>query len=278
MQIPSNLPDPFVKSMSERGEQARRLFLKHVEEMTKKAPIKVMLGDGTVSSQESFNPGNIRQFYDSILRKLDAWSSSGVSTTADSDLRRAFIKFGIMEGTYALSCHMSLQYHALLFYKLDHRVIDIQKELTRISDEIKSIQEDTSSENDKIIEEKMKQKGYENMDQQKLFEVLFERDDITQSLIDDLDSRHQKISELANKRDSLFKDLDGLLIETYSTSPTMIDETRMIAAEEGCLCVFNLEYAKKDTKEGNINPTRIPNDTKEKLLKRMDEVTSALKF
>lgn len=278
MQIPSNLADPFVKSMSEKGEEIRALFLEHIKNAVIKVPVKVMLGDGTVSDQESFDPGKARQFYDYILRRLPDWAHDGISVTTDQDLRRSFIKFEVKENNYVLSAHMSLQYHALLFYKLDHKVIDIQKELSEISNKIKELQQSMAPQSDKIIEEKMRQKGYENMDQQKLFEVLFEHDDLTQELAKHLQSNQEKINKLIERQNFLFKELDHMLLEVYHTTPVMIDEMKMIAAEEGCLCVFNLEHLKNNSREGNLDPARMTARVKDNLLKRMDEIKSALKI
>ena len=278
MQIPSNLADPFIKSMSEKGEEIRTLFLEHIKGLVIKAPVKVMLGDGTVSNQESFDPGKTRQFYDSILKMLQDWTHDGISVTTDQDLRRSFIKLEVKENNYVLSAHMSLQYHALLFYKLDHKVIDIQKELSEISDKIKELGESIAPQSDKIIEEKLRQKGYEGMDQQKLFEVLFEHDDLTQELAKHLQSNQEKINRLIERQSFLFKELDNMLIEVYHTTPVMIDEMKMIAAEEGCLCIFNLERLKNNSREGNIDPARIPTVAKDNLLERMGEIKKALKI
>lgn len=278
MQIPSNSQDLFIKSMNERSEKIRTLFLEHIKNLTKKAPLKVMLGDGTVSDQESFDPALVRQFYDIILRRLSDWTSHGVSVTTDQDLRRSFIKFEVKEGNYLLSGHMSLQYHALLFYKLDNKILEIQKELAKITDDIKELQEKMKPESDKIIAEKLRQKGYESMDHQKLFEVLFEHDDITEELAESLQSTESKINELVNRRDLLFLELDNMLIEVYHTMPVMIDETRMIAAEEGCLCNFNLEYVKNNSSEGDFDPSRIPSKVKDDLLKQMDDIIKFLEI
>lgn len=278
MQIPSNLADPFIKSMSEKGEEIRTLFLEHIKGLVIKVPVRVMLGDGTVSNQESFDPGKTRQFYDSILKILQDWTHDGISVTTDQDLRRSFIKLEVKENNYVLSTHMSLQYHALLFYKLDHKVIDIQKELSEISDKIKELGESIAPQSDQIIEEKLRQKGYESMDQQKLFEVLFEHDDLTQELAKHLQSNQEKINGLIERQNFLFKELDNMLIEVYHTTPMMIDEMKMIAAEEGCLCIFNLEHLKNNSREGNLDPARIPTMAKDNLLKRMDEIKKALKI
>jgi hypothetical protein len=278
MQIPSSSADLFIKSITEKGEKIRSLFSGHVKSLTKKVQLKVMLGDGTVLDQESFDPALVRQFYDNILRKLSNWTNQGVSVSTDKDLRRIFIKFEVKEGNYLLSAYMSLQYRALLFYKPVHIVIEIQQELAELTDKIKGLQEKIKPESDKIIEEKLKQKGYENMDHQKLFEVLFENDEMTEELAESMRSTELKINDLIKRRDSLFQDLDNMLIEIYHTSSVMIDETRMIAAEEGCLCNFNLEYIKNNSSDGNFNPTRIPVHIKENLLKHMDDLIKVLEF
>jgi hypothetical protein len=277
MQIPTGNPDPFIKSMSDKAESIRILYLEHITTLTKKVPLKVMLGDGTVTDQESFDPALVRQFFDNVLKKLPEWINQGVSATTEKDLRRSFIKFEIKEGNYLLSAHMSLQYHALLFYRLDHRVIEIQKELSDISDMIAKLQVQVGPENDKIIEEKLRQEGYHTMDEQKLFEVLFNREDITQDIVKSIEVSHAEHTKLVSNRDRLFGELDNMLIEVYHTTPVLIDENKMIAAEEGCLCNFNLEYLKNNTRQGNINLTRISEQTKTNLLVLLDSIIKILK-
>jgi hypothetical protein len=277
MQIPSDNPDQFIKSMSEKAEIICSLFLEHITSLTKRVPLKVMLGDGTVTDQESFDPSLVRQFFDNILKKTPEWNNQGVSATTEKDLRRSFIKFEIKEGNYLLSVHMSLQYHALLFYKLDHRVIEIQKELTDISDMISKLQVQVGPENDKIIQEKLQKEGYQGLDEQKLFEVLFNREDITQDIIKSIEVSHAEHAKLVSNRDRLFGELDNMLIEVYHTTPALIDENKMIAAEEGCLCNFNLEYLKNNIRQGNINLARISEQTKTNLLALLDNIIKILR-
>ncbi|MDE1832101.1 MAG: hypothetical protein KGI02_07000 [Thaumarchaeota archaeon] len=278
MQIPASNPDPFIKSMSDKAEIIRASFLEHIATLTKKVPLKVMLGDGTVTDQESFDPVLVRKFFENMLHKIPEWNHQGVSATTEKDLRRSFIKFDIQEGNYLLSSHMSLQYHALLFYRLDHRVIEIQKELSDISNMIEKLQIRVGPENDKIIEEKLRAEGYHGMDEQKLFEVLFNREDITQDVVKTIEASHAEHTKLVVNRDKLFRELDDLLIEVYHTTPVLIDENKMIAAEEGCLCNFNLEYVRNNTRQGNINLARISEQTKTNLLVLLDSIIEILKI
>ena len=276
MQIPSGNTDPFIKLMSEKAEIIRVGFLEQVKNLTKKVPLKVMLGDGTVTDQESFDPALVRRFFDDFLRKIPNWSHQGVSTTSEQDLRRNFIKFEIKEGNYLLSCHMSLQYHALLYYKLDHRVIEIQQQLSELTDRINILSSQVKPQNDKLIEEKLRQRGYQDMDHEKLFELLFSHDDLVQELGQSIKSTQVELADLNSKRDLLFRELDNMLIEIYHTTPVLIDENRMIAAEEGCLCNFNLEYVKDDSKQGNINLSRITEKTKCNLLELLDNLQTII--
>ena len=278
MQIPTKSQDEFMKSMTEKSQKIRSLFLEQVMNLTKNVNVKVMLGDGTVSEQHTFDPALIRQFYGELLKKLPDWMTQGISTSNEKDLRRVFIRFEVREGNYLLTGYLSLQYHALLFYKLNHKVIDVQKELADITDKINELETNLAPKGDQIIHEKLKKLGYESVDQQKLFEILFQNDNLAKEMIEQVYSNtDENFAQLTKRRTDLFNELDNMLIEIYHTVPVMIDEMKMIGAEEGCLCQFDLEHLKNETKEGNFDPARISSSVKEKLLKKMDEVFIAMK-
>ena len=277
MQIPSKLSDPFIKSMTEKSEKVRSIFQEKIVAATKSIAVKVMLGDSTVVEQNTFDPKNVERFYQNVLKKIPDWKTQGISVSKDKDLRRIFIKFEIKEGNYLLSCHMSLQYHALLYYKIDHRVVEIQKELAGILEKTNALQSEIAPKGELAIQTKLKEMGYENVDQQKLFEIFFQNESLTKEIVQKVySSSDASFEQLTKKQSDLFKELDNMLIEVYHTTSVMIDETRMIAAEEGCLCNFDLEYIKNQTKEGNFDPIRIPAKVKEGLLNRMDQVIDAI--
>lgn len=277
MQIPSKSSDPFIKSMTEKSEKARSIFQEKIASVTKSIPVKLMLGDSTIVEQNTFDPKNVETFYQNVLKKISDWKTQGISVSNDKDLRRIFIKFEISEGNYLLSCHMSLQYHALLYYKVDHRVVEIQKELADILEKTNILQSEIAPKVDLAIQEKLKEIGYENVDNQKLFEIFFQNESFTKEIIEKVHSSSDKNFEQYTKKQSeLFKELDNMLFVVYHTTSVMIDEMRLIAAEEGCLCNFNLEHMKNQTKEGNFDPIRIPAKVKDGLLNRMDQTINAL--
>lgn len=277
MQIPSKSEDEFIKSVGAKAEKIRSAFLENITKLTKTVLLKVMLGDSTVTEQQTFDPARVRKFYEDVLKKLQDWRSEGISVSNDKDLRRIFIKYDTRDGNYLLSCHMSLQYHALLYYKTDHRVVDIQKILADITDKINIVKTDIAPKGDLLIQEKLKELGYEGLDEQKLFEIFFKNETLTKEMSDKVNTMSdENIEQLTKKQSQLFKELDNLLLEIYHTTPVMIDEMRMIAAEEGCICNFDLEYIKNKTKEGSFDPRRIPSKVKDDLLKRMDQIFNAM--
>jgi hypothetical protein len=264
--------------MTQKSEKVRSIFQEKISVYTKSIPVRVMLADSTVIEQNTFDPKNVERFYQDILKNIPDWKTDGISISKDKDLRRIFLKFETKEGNYLLSCHMSLQYHALLYYKIDHRVIEIQKELANILEKTNTLLSEIAPMGDLVIQEKLKEIGYENVDEQKLFEIFFQNELLTKEIAQKVySSSDTNLEQLTKKQSDLFKELDNMLLEVYQTTPVMIDETRMIAAEEGCLCNFNLEYVKNQTKEGNFDPIRIPTKVKESLLNRMDQVIDAIK-
>lgn len=279
MQIPSKSTDEFIKKMTEKSEQIRVSFLEQIKNLAKSVPVKVMLGDSTIVDQTTFEPALIQQYYKKILEKIIDWETQGISTVNEKDLRRIFIKFETWEGNYILSCHMSLQYHALLYYKPDHKIIEIQKELSEILDKTTNLENKIAEQGNKIIQEKLKEIGQENADQQKLFEILFQNEELINKLGNEVyHNADGDFNQLSKRKLDLFKELDNMLIEIYHTSPVMIDEIRMMAAEEGCLCHFNLEHVKNKIKEGSFDTSRITSKVKENLLKKLDDVFIAIKI
>ena len=63
-----------------------------------------------------------------------------------------------------------------------------------------------------------------------------------------------------------------LLLETYQTTPVLIDDTRLVTGEEGCLCTFDIEFIKNKTREGLFDPRKIPETTKNSIFKRLEQI------
>lgn len=104
-----------------------------------------------------------------------------------------------MEGNYLISGHVSIQFHVLLYYKPDQRVIDCQKELSEIIDTTKNKEEELSNNSDQYVLDKLKEMGYKDFDHQKLFEVFYENDEFREKVFAEIEEQSgvdfQKLSE-----------------------------------------------------------------------------------
>ena len=263
----------FIQILNKKNEEIQQLFLKRIQDLTKNIPIKAMLGDSTITDQKTFDPNLVQNFYKKMVINLPDWEAHDVSISNNEDIRRIFVKFNVREGNYMLSCHLSLQFHVLLFYKADAKVIENQKELSEIIDKTKNMENKIADNSDQFILEKLKNMGYKDLDFQNLFEVFFENDEIREKIYKEIEKNTDvNFKALSKRKIDLFNELDNLLIETYQTTPVLIDEARLVTGEEGCLCNFELEFIKNKIKEGVFDPKKIPITIKEKIIERLDEI------
>lgn len=277
MRLGSKTSDDFFKVLAQKSDKISQLFQKNIEEATKPIQTKVMLGDTTIIEQTTFDPAKVGVFYNKILDSIHDWKSDGITTTTDEDLRRIFVKLEKKIGNYVLLWHISLQYHALLYYKPDSSVPKIQKELADLLDGTKNKEKELADLTDSIIKEKLEAMGHKDADEQKLFEILFNNDDFREKLSHDINkSTDYDFKAKEQRKKELFNELDSLLVETYQTTSVLIDENRLVTGEEGCLCTFDLDFMKNKKREAIFDPRRMPNQTKQEIEKSLDAVINQL--
>ena len=271
MRLGSRSPDEFIQLLNKKNDDIQHDFLAKMIEKTKIADVKVMMGDSTITEQKTFDPKEVHNYLESVIQKLDGWSLQNVSTTNNEDLRRIFTKFEITEGNYLISGHLSIQFHVLLFYKPVQRVIDSQKELAEILDNTKKQESDLSNNSDQFVLDKLKEMGYKDFDHQKLFEIFYEDEEFSKKVYAEIEKESsEEFKKLTEKKNELIKELDSLLIETYQTSSVLIDDTRLVAGEEGCLCTLDIEFIKNNNREGLFDPRKMANNVKENILKKLE--------
>ena len=278
MRLGSRSPDEFIQILNKKNEVIQNHLLSKILELTKTVDVKVMMGDSTITEQKTFDPQQIINYLEKLNQKLIDWSLQDVSITNNEDLRRIFTKFEITEGNYLISGHISLQFHVLLFYKPLQRAIDCQKELAEIVDITKNKETELSDNSDQFVLNKLKEMGYKDFDHQKLFEVFYENEEFSKQVYAEIEKDSgEEFKRLTEKKDRLFKELDSLLMETYQTSSVLIDDTRLVSGEEGCLCTLDIEFIKNNNREGLFDPRKMSNITKENILKKLDNLELIIK-
>jgi hypothetical protein len=279
VRLDTRSPNEFIQKLNQKNERIQKSYLSKMTDLTKTVNVKVMMGDATVTEQKTFDPKQVSDYFQKINNTLKDWSLQDVSLTNNEDVRRIFTKFEIREGNYLISGHMSLQFHVLLYYKPEQRVIDSQKELSEIVDLTKNKQQQISDNNDQFVLDKLKEMGYKDFDHQKLFEIFYENDKLREKVFSEIQKNEGvNFQELSEKKKKLFNELDSLLVETYQTSSVLIDDPKLISGEEGCLFTLDLEFIKNKNKEGLFDPRKMSESVKENIESRLNELENIIKL
>jgi len=278
VRLGSRSPNEFIQSLNKQNESIQKSFLSKISELVKMIDTKVMMGDATVTNQKTFDPKLVSDYFQKINSNLKDWNLQDVSISNNEDLRRIFTKFEITEENYLISGHISIQFHVLLYYKPEQRVIDSQKELSEIVDLTKNKEQEMSDNSDQLVLNKLKEKGYKDFDHQKLFEIFYEKDDLREEIMSEIENETgTDFKELSDKKKKLFDELDSLLVETYQIVPVLIDDSRLVSGEEGALCTLDIEFLKNNNREGQFDPRKMSETVKNNISKRLTEFEEIIK-
>ena len=277
MRLGSKTDDEFLIKLNEKNSQIQNIFHEKIKEITKKHLVDVMMQDGTIKKQETFDVEKINQIYNRFANRSQAWTSEGISSTNDEGIRRNFIKLNTNADDCIISLHLSIQYHVVLFYQPNYEVMKKQKELADFMDMTKKQEGELTEKSDHVILEKLKAEGYKDLDTQNLFEIFYNDDKIREKIMNEIelqtDGDLQKISQ---HKESLLKALDDLLLETYQMEPVLIDEARLVTGEEGCVCNIDIERIENGQKSGLFDSNQVSSSTKEKISTLIDQVLEAI--
>jgi len=277
MRLGSKTDDEFLIKLNKKNSQIQSIFHEKIKEIAKKHPVDVMMQDGIVKKQETFDVEKIHQVYNGFANRLQDWTLDGISSTNDEGIRRNFIKLNTNADNCRISLHFSIQYHVILFYQPNYEVMKKQKELSDFMDMTKKQEGELTEKSDHVILEKLRAEGYKDLDTQNLFEIFYNDDKIREKIMNEIelqtDGDLQKISQ---RKENLLKELDDLLLETYQMEPILIDEARLVTGEEGCVCNIDIEMIENDQKSGLIDSNQVSSSTKEKISILIDQVLEAI--
>ena len=277
MRIGSKSENEFFLKLNERNEIIQENFLKLISNATKTVDTKVMLGDSTVKDVNTFDPKNVESLFNNVINSLNDWESQGISYSYNDDVRRIFTKLEVRENNYVISMHVSLQFHVLLYYKPVQKVIDLQKELSENIDKTGTSDSKYTDEGNKIILQKLQDLGYDKINEQNLFELFYNDENLSKILSEKIEgSQENEIIELNNRKKDLLNELDDLLLETFQTSLVLIDEQRLVNGEEGCLCNIDLEHIENNSKQGLFDLDSLDKQSQEKNEARINQIFGAL--
>ena len=277
MRLGSKSKNKFFLNLNIKNQNIQNKFLKKITDATKTVNAKVMLGDSTVKELNTFDPKNIENLFNHIITSISDWSSQGISYSYNDDIRRIFVKFEVREEEFVISLHVSVQFHVLLYYKPEQKVLLLQKELSEIIDRTAESDSNYSVEGNKIILQKLQELGSDKINEQNLFELFYNDENLSKILSKKIEnSQDDEILQLNNRKKELLQQLDNLLLETFQTSQILIDEQKLVNGEEGCLCNIDIEHLEDDSKHGLFDPDLITDEFQQKIDNRINQILASM--
>jgi hypothetical protein len=275
--------DYFCRQVNIAAQNVEQEYLEAIGPAIAMRKASAMLGDGTVTQADSFDQQKVQGFYHQLANSLEGWAFSGILKSATEDLHRVYCQFTNKAGMYYISGYFGVQFHVLPYYRVDKRVIEIQKELAKIADGATSVFKNMTGAADKALAAELEKRGYARLEFQELFTKMFEDEKLVQELdkkASAVERQFPEFEEMGKRKTRLFEELNELLIELYQTSPVVIDYNRLMQGEEGVTNYFDIEVIrnkKTKSREAYLDTPKIKKDAADAVAAELRSVEKALK-
>ena len=282
MRLPVKDNDDFIEELNSLFESIREKYFEAIKPQVEMKKVNVMLGDGSVTQSDTFEPQKVELFYQQLINSLEGWAITPISRSRTDDLHRLYCQISVQIEKYQLYGYFGIQYHALPYYKVDRHVIDIQKELACLADNATKTFDAISSSGNDMLQKELEKIGYTNMGFEELFTKLFEDQKLTADLegkASTLESQFPEFEEMHNRKRQLFTELNNLLIEIYQISPVYIDYNKLMQGEEGIVTYFDIETIKNKTiRDSHVNSKTITLNTRKQIVSKLNQIIKALEY
>jgi hypothetical protein len=275
--------DYFCRKVNSAAEKVQGAFLEAIKPAIAIRQANAMLGDGTITQADTFDPQNVQNFFRQLGNALEGWTFSGILESATDDMHRLYCTFTKEADKFYISVYFGIQFHVLLYYRVDRRVIGIQKELVKIEDIATSALNKMAGAADSVLATELKKRGYTNLGSDELFVRLFEEEGLVEELNEKtavVEGQFPELRNTRNKKSELLSELNDLLMKLYQTSPVLIDYNRLMQGEEGITTYFDIEVLKnKKTKkrEAFLDTIKIPKEAADMLSGELRAVEETLR-
>jgi hypothetical protein len=239
--------DYFCRQVNVAAEKVQEAFLDAIKPTIAMRHADAMLGDGTVTQAETFDPQNVQNFLQQFGTALEDWTFSGILKSATEDIHRIYSTFTKEAGKFYISAYFGIQFHALPYYRVQRRVIDIQKELARIEHSATSMLSEMIGAADRVLAKELEKRGYIHLRFDELFVRMFEDEGLVEELNEKtavVENQFPQLIEVRSKKSELLSELNDLLMKFYRISPVLIDYNRLTQGEEGVTNYFDIEVLK----------------------------------
>jgi hypothetical protein len=264
--------DYFCRKVNASAEKVQEAFLEAVKSAITMSQANAMLGDGTITQADTFDPQNVQKFFQQLGNALEDWTFSGVLKSTTEDMHRLYSTFTKEADKFYVSAYFGIQFHELPYYRVDRRVIEIQKELARIEGRATSVLSKMTDAANSVLATELEKRGYANLGFEELFAKMFDDEKLIEELNEKsavVESQFTQVGVARDKVSELLSELNNLLIKFYQTSPVLIDYNRLMQGEEGITNYFDIEVIKKNKKmkrrEAFIDTIKMPKEAADML-------------
>ena len=264
--------DYFCRKVNVSVEKVQEAFLEAVKSAITMSQANAMLGDGTITQADTFDPQNVQKFFQQLGNALEDWTFSGVLKSTTEDMHRLYSTFTKEADKFHVSAYFGIQFHELPYYRVDRRVIEIQKELARIEGRATSVLSKMTDAANTVLATELEKRGYANLGFEELFAKMFDDEKLIEELNEKsavVESQFTQVGVARDKVSELLSELNNLLIKFYQTSPVLIDYNRLMQGEEGITNYFDIEVIKKNKKmkrrEAFIDTIKMPKEAADML-------------
>ena len=274
--------DYFCRQVNAAAEKVHRAFLEAIRSAIIMRQANAMLGDGTITQADTFDPQNVQNFFQQLGKTLQDWTFSGVLKSATEDMHRLYCTFTKEADKFYISVYFGVQFRVLPYYRVDRRVIDIQKELAEIEGRATSVSNKMTAAADRVLATELEKRSYTNLRFEELFAKMFDDEKLIEELnrkTAAIESQFPQIGETRNRKSVLLSELNDLLIKFYQTSPVLIDHNRLMQGEEGITNYFDIEVLKNKKnkrREAFLDTIKMPKEAADMLSGELGAVGETL--
>jgi hypothetical protein len=283
MRAPFKGDDYFCRRINATTERVQEAFLNAIKPSIALRQENAMLGDGTITQADTFDLQNVQSFFQRLGNTLEGWAFNGILNSATEDVHRIYCTFTKETDKFYVSVYFGIQFHVLLYYRVDNQVIDIQKELIKLEDAYASVSDNMARASDKVLATELEKRGFINLGFEELFVRIFEDEGLVEQLNEKTSVVEDQFPEFRNiraKKNELLSKLKDLLIEFYRTSPVIVDYNRLMQGEEGVTNYFDIEILKNKNakrREAIIDTAKITDKATDMLSREVGAVEEMLR-
>ncbi len=282
MRLPSKDQYQFCTDLNLSYSKLHQVFFDKLNSLLPVSNIKVMLGDGTVTDTSTFDPEGLVLYFNMLSKSLEKCASGGIVKSNSDDLHRITCQYFTQIEKYFISVFFGIQYHALRYYKVEKRVLEIQKEIYDLTKKCSEIRNSIADVGNNMILSELDKMGYADL----RFEDLLERMLSDQSISSQLENRTNNLlneypelrkSEL--RHEDLVSELNNHIIEVYTIEPAMLDYNKLMQGQEGIVVYIDLETVtnkKSKERQAYVNFKNVDIDSQNSIIDFLKEITNTI--